>query len=224
MSSRQLDSQAKTSCPSTCPLRVLDWGAALGWAPTWLQPLLTILCAQSKQPWPLPTRTCLQSPGWTWEVGEVFAASFPLAICGDSGWTYFCHHVLLTCHPHGHCSHPLSPSTSKDLLGLTDLRFGSGGMFEGTSCWVTMLWHLPACMSNLDVYSSVSLLTADVISWVLEPLNYNQPELGYLCQSVCTKPWRTQLFYPGNTIRVLMDFLHHHHLPQMTKWQHTKGK
>ena len=89
-------------------------------------------------------RTYLQSPGWTWEAGEVLKATFPQGICEDSGWTYFCHQVLLICHPHGHCFPPLPPSSSKDLLGLTDLRFRSVRMFEGTSCWVTVLWHLLA--------------------------------------------------------------------------------
>ena len=139
--------------------------------PPWAEPLpgsslMAANCSvlRVNSPGPFPARTCLQSPGWTWEVGEVFAASFPPAICGDSGWTYFCRQVLLLCHPHGHCSPPLPPSGSKDLLGFTDLRFESGGMFEDTSCQVTMLWHLPACMLNLDVYSSVSLLTGDTIS------------------------------------------------------------
>ena len=74
--------------------------------------------------------------------------------------------VIKSCspYPHGHCSPHLPPSGSKDLLGLTALRFGSGGMFAGTSCWVTLLWHLPACILHLDVYSSVSLLTGDTIS------------------------------------------------------------
>lgn len=67
-------------------------------------------------------------------------------------------------HPHGHCSPRSSTSGSKDLLGLTALRFGSGGMFVGTSCWVTLLWHLPACILHLGRLFISLLLTGDTIS------------------------------------------------------------
>ena len=60
-------------------------------------------------------------------------------------------------------------------------------MFEGTSCWVTVLWHLPACMLNLNVYSSVSLLTADIISGVLTATEL-QPARAEVLVSVCTEP------------------------------------
>lgn len=116
--------------------------------------LCTVLCAQSQQPWSLPTGTELHP-----KPGPVRGGGVLSVVCQDPpvGTVVGCTSlpksspiITMVTAPD-----PLQPPAAIDLLGLRELRLSKQEGCLKAPLAITVSWPLPACRLKLGLYFSL---------------------------------------------------------------------